>query len=195
MFAELSITSNFTFLTGASHPEEYVQRAACLGLPAIAIADDNSVAGIVRAHAASREIARQVAERQAQEARDGPIGPPAPKGLANGGPDWANIPRLIPAARLCLATGATGDETAGVTLTALPRDRTGWASLCRMLTTGRRRAEKGACHLTLDDVLQGAEGLQLLLHPPHPTQAADWLDQARRRGGRRGAQRVRESGG
>lgn len=188
MFAELSITSNFTFLTGASHPEEYVQRAACLGLPAIAIADDNSVAGIVRAHAASREIARQVAERQAQEARDGPIGPPAPKGLANGGPDWANIPRLIPAARLCLATGATGDETAGVTLTALPRDRTGWASLCRMLTTGRRRAEKGACHLTLDDVLQGAEGLELLLHPPRPTQAADWLAQARRLVDRLGAQ-------
>src|SRR6056297_1766072 len=180
MFAELSITSNFTFLTGASHPEEYVQRAACLGLPAIAIADDNSVAGIVRAHAAAREIGRQVAERQALEARDGPIGPPAPEGLAADGPDWANIPRLIPAARLCL--------TEGVTLTALPQDRTGWASLCRLLTTGRRRTEKGACHLTLDDVLQGAEGLELLLHPPGPAQAADWLAQARRLVGRLGAQ-------
>src|SRR6056297_485389 len=180
MFAELSITSNFTFLTGASHPEEYVQRAACLGLPAIAIADDNSVAGIVRAHAAAREIGRQVAERQALEARDGPIGPPAPEGLAADGPDWANIPCLIPAARLCL--------TEGVTLTALPQDRTGWASLCRLLTTGRRRTEKGACHLTLDDVLQGAEGLELLLHPPGPAQAADWLAQARRLVGRLGAQ-------
>ena len=38
-FAELSITSNFTFLTGGSHPEEYARRAALLGLPAIAIAD------------------------------------------------------------------------------------------------------------------------------------------------------------
>ena len=180
MFAELSITSNFTFLTGASHPEEYVQRAACLGLPAIAIADDNSVAGIVRAHAAAREIARQVAERQALEARDGPIGPPAPAGKAPERPDWANAPRLIPAARLCLVEG--------VTLTALPRDRTGWTSLCRMLTTGRRRVEKGACHLTLDDVLQGAEGLELLLHPPGPEQAADWRAQARRLIGRLGAQ-------
>jgi len=180
MFAELSITSNFTFLTGASHPEEYVQRAACLGLPAIAIADDNSVAGIVRAHAAAREIARQVAERQALEARDGPIGPPAPDGKAPERPDWANAPRLIPAARLCLVEG--------VTLTALPRDRTGWTSLCRMLTTGRRRVEKGACHLTLDDVLQGAEGLELLLHPPGPEQAADWRAQARRLIGRLGAQ-------
>jgi len=41
MFAELSIISNFTFLTGASHPEEYMMRAALLGLPAIAIADVN----------------------------------------------------------------------------------------------------------------------------------------------------------
>ena len=62
MFAELSITSNFTFLTGASHPEEFVARAASLGLSALAIADENSVAGIVRAHAALRDLARVVAE-------------------------------------------------------------------------------------------------------------------------------------
>ena len=48
-FAELSITSNFTFLTGGSHPEEYARRAALLGLSAIAIADENSVSGVVRA--------------------------------------------------------------------------------------------------------------------------------------------------
>ena len=42
-FAELSVTSNFTFLTGASHPEEMMRRAADLGLPALAIADENSV--------------------------------------------------------------------------------------------------------------------------------------------------------
>uniref|UniRef100_UPI0037C5796D hypothetical protein n=1 Tax=Roseovarius salis TaxID=3376063 RepID=UPI0037C5796D len=76
MFAELSITSNFTFLTGASHPEEHVERAALLGLPAVAIADENSVAGIVRAHVRTREIARQVCARRQIEARDGPIGPP-----------------------------------------------------------------------------------------------------------------------
>jgi hypothetical protein len=47
--AELCVTSNFTFLTGASHPEELVTRAAELGLAAIAITDRNSVAGVVRA--------------------------------------------------------------------------------------------------------------------------------------------------
>ena len=73
-FAELSAMSNFTFLTGASHAEEYVDRAALLGLKAIAIADENSVAGVVRAHTRVREIARQVKERQTGDL----IGPPAP---------------------------------------------------------------------------------------------------------------------
>ena len=74
MFAELSITSNFTFLTGASHPEEYMERAAFLGYPAIAIADVNSVAGIVRAHSQAQKIARQVKLRQAADI----YGPAAP---------------------------------------------------------------------------------------------------------------------
>ena len=47
-FAELDALSNFTFLTGASHPEEYVARAAELGIDAIAIADVNTVAGLVK---------------------------------------------------------------------------------------------------------------------------------------------------
>jgi DNA polymerase III alpha subunit len=44
-FAELGITSNFTFLTGGAHPEEYAWEAAYQGIAAIAIADENSVAG------------------------------------------------------------------------------------------------------------------------------------------------------
>jgi error-prone DNA polymerase len=54
--------SNFTFLRGASHPEELVARAAELGLAAIAIADRNSLAGVVRAHVALREMKRAQAE-------------------------------------------------------------------------------------------------------------------------------------
>ena len=57
-YAELCATSNFTFLTGASHPEELVTRAAELGLSAIAITDRNSVAGVVRAFSALKELAR-----------------------------------------------------------------------------------------------------------------------------------------
>ena len=50
------MTSNFTFLTGANHPDELVVRAAEFGYRAIAVTDMNSLAGIVRAHVAAREI-------------------------------------------------------------------------------------------------------------------------------------------
>jgi DNA polymerase III alpha subunit len=76
-FVELSALSNFTFLTGASHPEEMIERAAAMGMSALAVADVNSVAGIVRAHTRARELAR------------------------DGGP----CVRLIPAARIVLADG------------------------------------------------------------------------------------------
>ena len=49
-FAEFGVTTNFSFLRGASHPEELVAQAIVLGLDAIGIADRNSLAGIVRAH-------------------------------------------------------------------------------------------------------------------------------------------------
>ncbi len=50
-YAELHCRSNFSFLTGASHPEELVERAHALGYSALAITDECSVAGVVRAHA------------------------------------------------------------------------------------------------------------------------------------------------
>ena len=56
MSVELDVISNFTFLRGASHPRELVERAMELGLQAIAIADVNSVAGIVRAWEPVKEI-------------------------------------------------------------------------------------------------------------------------------------------
>ncbi|MEN8841343.1 MAG: PHP domain-containing protein, partial [Octadecabacter sp.] len=58
-YAELCVTTNFTFLTGASHPEELVARAAELGLAAIAITDRNSLAGVVRAYSALKELKRE----------------------------------------------------------------------------------------------------------------------------------------
>ncbi len=54
-YAELATTTNFSFLRGASHPEELVARAAALGLEGIGIADRNTLAGVVRAHVYARE--------------------------------------------------------------------------------------------------------------------------------------------
>ncbi|RZM22119.1 MAG: PHP domain-containing protein, partial [Pedobacter sp.] len=53
-YAELQVTSNFTFMRGGSHPEELIERAADLGYTKIAITDRNSVAGVVRAHQAAK---------------------------------------------------------------------------------------------------------------------------------------------
>src|SRR5688572_19950091 len=53
--AELHCISNFTFLRGASHPAELVERAKSLGYAALALTDECSLAGVVRAHAAARE--------------------------------------------------------------------------------------------------------------------------------------------
>ncbi|MEE8549557.1 MAG: error-prone DNA polymerase [Alphaproteobacteria bacterium] len=54
-YAELQVTSNFSFLRGASHPEELTATAAALGLAAVALTDRNSLAGIVRAHGGAKE--------------------------------------------------------------------------------------------------------------------------------------------
>ena len=54
-YAELQVTSNYSFLIGASHPAELVETAAALGHAAVAITDRNSLAGVVRAHVAAKE--------------------------------------------------------------------------------------------------------------------------------------------
>ena len=54
-YSELQITSNFSFLRGASHAHELVDRAVLLGYKKIAVTDRNTLAGIVRAHAAAKE--------------------------------------------------------------------------------------------------------------------------------------------
>lgn len=54
-YTELQVTTNFTFLRGASHPEELVEQAVLLGFHSIGITDRNSLAGIVRAHAAAKK--------------------------------------------------------------------------------------------------------------------------------------------
>jgi len=116
-YAELHCRTNFSFLEGASHPDELVQQAALLGYAALAITDRNSLAGVVRAHAAAKEV-----------------------GL-----------------KLLIGAEITPVDAPPVLLLAM--HRAGYARLCRLLTLGRRRAPKGECRLTFDDLAQHAEGL------------------------------------
>ena len=59
-YAELHAKTNFSFLEGASHPDELAARAAELGIAALAVTDRNTLAGVVRAHAAAKELGLQL---------------------------------------------------------------------------------------------------------------------------------------
>jgi DNA-directed DNA polymerase III PolC len=122
-YLEFAVASNFSFLRGASHPEELMVQAAHVGLAGIGLCDRNSVAGVVRAHLAKREQNLSL--------------------------------RYHPGVRLVFADG-TPD------VLAYPRDRAGWGRLCRLLTVGNLRAEKGDCILRLDDLLAHVFGLELI---------------------------------
>ncbi|MEY3200725.1 MAG: polymerase alpha subunit [Pseudomonadota bacterium] len=71
-YAELHCASNFSFLHGASHPEEFVDRAIALGYTALAITDECSLAGVVRAHVACRGKALKLIIGTEVQLTDGP---------------------------------------------------------------------------------------------------------------------------
>jgi error-prone DNA polymerase len=124
-YAELAVTTNFSFLRGASHPREMVATAAELKLAAIGIADRNSLAGVVRAY---EEWKRE-------------------KSI-----------KLIVGARL-----VTSDR---FEVLAYPTDREAYGRLCRLLTKGNRKAKKGECHLTFEEILAASAGQMLIALPP-----------------------------
>lgn len=71
-YSELQVTSNFSFLRGASHPHELVEQAATFGYKKIAITDRNTLAGIVRAHATAKEKGIQIIPACRLDLQDGP---------------------------------------------------------------------------------------------------------------------------
>ena len=168
-YGELCTTSNFTFLKGASHPEELVTRAVELGLSAIAITDQNSLAGVVRAYAALQEIKRSITEdisiRSNQQIDHSSR--QVSQGTSISRPELNKpLPKLIVGTRLVL-------EDSAVHWVALPKDRKGYEALCRLLTLGKRRAPKGECHLSSRDLLEGCSGMTLIAVPQE-----DYIDAA-----------------
>ncbi len=109
-YAELVCASNFFFQSGASHPEDLVARAQSLGYTALALTDEASVSGNVRAHLA---------------------------GQATGLP---------------IVHGAQFVIDQGPRLAFLAQDKRGWQQLCRLITLGRRRADKGHYQVFQDDL-------------------------------------------
>ncbi|MBT5571538.1 MAG: error-prone DNA polymerase [Alphaproteobacteria bacterium] len=130
-YVELQVTSNFSFLRGGAHPEEFATRAGELGYPAIAITDCNTLAGVVRAHLGAKS---------------------------------ANT-RVIVGSRLEFADGTPA-------LLCLPTDQQAYSRLSRLLTQGKRRAQKAECHLSEadlfapDGIFQRGAGQVLIAIPP-----------------------------
>jgi error-prone DNA polymerase len=148
-YAELAVTTNFSFLRGASDPEEFVVQARDLGLSGIGIADRNSVAGVVCALTQIRAFAEEEEEDRKKAAGKIPpetIGPAPSVKLAVG-------------ARLVFSDG-TPD------ILAYPKDRAAWGRLTRLLSLGKARAEKGDCIIGLPDLLKFIDGLNLIVMPP-----------------------------
>jgi error-prone DNA polymerase len=71
-YTELQVTTNFSFLRGASHPEEMVEQAAAYGYKKIAITDRNTFAGIVRAHVTAKKMGLQIIPACRLDLLDGP---------------------------------------------------------------------------------------------------------------------------
>ena len=117
VYVPLWCKSNFSFLEGASHPDELVEEAVRLGLPALALTDRDGVYGVVRAHMKAREV-----------------------GL-----------------KLIIGSEISVDD--GSTIVLLAQDRGGYANLCRLITKGRRRSEKGESAVGWDEVCAHASGM------------------------------------
>src|SRR3954465_1526978 len=137
-YAEIGITTNFSFLRGGSDPQDYVHQASELRIPVIGIADHNTLAGVVRAY---RELRK---------------------------PEVKHKPKLVIGSRL-----GFNDDTPDILV--YPRNRAAYGRLCQLLTRGKRAAEKGECHLKLDDLLEFADGQLLVLTLPHRLEVAKTL--------------------
>ncbi len=117
MYAELHCKTNFSFLEGASHGEDLVERAIELGYSAIAVTDRNSLAGVVRAHIPAKDSG------------------------------------------LKLLIGAELHPVDAGPMVVWASDRQAYGRLSRLITVGRRRAEKGQCRLNLEDIAEHSAGL------------------------------------
>lgn len=112
-YAELHCRSNFSFLTGASHPEELVERAIDLGYTALAITDECSLAGVVRAHVAARDRPLHLIVGAEMRLSQPPV--------SSGEPVHEHPMRLV----------------------LLAQTRRGYGNLSQWITVARRRATKG----------------------------------------------------
>ena len=170
-YAELHVTSNFSFLEGASHPEELMVSAAALGLEAIAITDRNSLAGVVRAHVAAEKAgirlivgARldfQTGEEGAEDETFSLLALPTDRAA------YGRLSRLItlgrrraPKGECRLGLADLAEHEEGQILLALPPDHPDDGFAARLAALARRRP--GDCFLAAAHRHRGDDAARLV---------------------------------
>ncbi|MET0663556.1 MAG: PHP domain-containing protein, partial [Ilumatobacteraceae bacterium] len=145
-YAELHCHSNFSFLDGASHPEELATEAARLGLEALAITDHNGFYGVVRFAEAAQAVGLPTVFGTEITVSDGP-----PSVIRSEADTIAQV-----------ATGQVPDSHApdphGTHLLAIADGPDGYARLSRALSVGHLAGEKGAPQFVFDDLASALAG-------------------------------------
>ena len=138
-YAELHCRSNFSFLTGASHPEELVAQAQARGYTALALTDECSLAGVVRAHGEAVRLGMPfIVGAQMQ------LELPAAQSPASAAPVDVSPPLL--------ATSSVLTGHAAPRLLLLAQSRRGYGNLSQWITVARRRAAKGQYRALVSDL-------------------------------------------
>ncbi len=148
-YAELHCHSNFSFLDGASHPEELATEAARLGLEALALTDHNGFYGVVRFAEAARAVGLPTVFGTELNLCDG-------ASSSVGGQQRLSFIRSEAEATEQVNTGLVPDthapDPAGTHLVLLADGPPGYARLARAVSNGHLAGEKGVARYTLDDV-------------------------------------------
>ncbi len=140
-YAELMCRSNFSFLAGASHPEELVARAQALGYAALALTDECSLSGVVRAHTEAARLGMRLIVGVQMRLED--PAPPKPPAASSSSP---------PVAGGSTASPVPPPAGHGAHLVLLAQTRRGYGNLVRWVTLARRRAPKGEYRALAADV-------------------------------------------
>ena len=147
-YAELHCLSNFSFLEAASHPDELARRAAELGYAALAITDRNSLAGIVRAHTAAKDLSLKLIV--GSEIR--PVDAPPIVLWAKDRKAYGNLCRLITSGRLRAAKGQCNlgiedlsSHSAGLLAGVVPPPRCEELSMADLRNIGKSLESHAIC--------------------------------------------------
>jgi error-prone DNA polymerase len=169
-YVELRVATAFSFLRGASTPEELVERALALGYDRLAITDRDGLYGVVRAHRAAKGKPLRVlvgaeltvtgaTPRRRRAPKPSPGLTASARGAASSAPGPGDTHTPGTHTQVTHTSGAAEPTD---TLILLASDRASYGRLSRLLSVGKLRVGKGGTALDLDDVARYADGLHAI---------------------------------